>query len=92
MSFKNELVQTISDLEQNDWTGTYDDGTPIVWHNEDLSKMSHNEIENFMAGDLSLAHVYFKDLNVVKYIRDENYGSMDVIGNGFYNTINMCPQ
>ena len=31
--------------------------------------------------NLSLVHIYFKELGVVKYERDERYGIMDVIGN-----------
>ena len=34
-----------------------------------------------MAGDMSLVHINFKDNNVEKYMKDENYGSMDLIGN-----------
>ena len=29
----------------------------------------------------SMVHIYFKELGIVKYSRDELYGTMDVIGN-----------
>ena len=30
---------------------------------------------------MSLLHVYFKDLGVIKYTREESYGAIDLIGN-----------
>ena len=32
------------------------------------------------ASNLSLVHIYFKDLGIVKYSREENFGLMDLIG------------
>ena len=36
-----------------------------------------------MANGLSLVHIYFKDVGVMKYTRDESYGVMDLIGISF---------
>ena len=33
-------------------------------------------------GQISLLRIYFKELGVVRYSREENYGLMDVVGNG----------
>ena len=52
----------------------------MQWNGQALSRMRRDEIESFVAGDLSLVHVYFEDLNVLEYIREENYGSMELIG------------
>ena len=38
------------------------------------------DFENKFANGLSLVHVYFKELEIVKYSKQENYGMMDLIG------------
>lgn len=89
MARQNKIVATIGVLEYNDWTGLDENDTPIEWEGENLAELSSfvdeerkkEEIEQHMAGDLSLAHIYFKDINVVKYQKEENYGSMDLVGN-----------
>ena len=40
-----------------------------------------SERQKIMASDLSLMHVYFKELHVRKYLREENFGTVDAIGN-----------
>ena len=72
-----EILLKVEDL---DWRGTYEDGTPMQWNGQTLSGMGHDVIESFVVGDLSLIHVYYQDLNIVEYIREENYGTMDLIG------------
>ena len=73
-------MQILLKLEDLDWRGTYEAGTPMQWNGQTLSGMGHDVMESFVAGDLSLIHVYYKDLNVVEYIREENFGTMDLIG------------
>ena len=70
----------LSELEDLDWSGNYENGTSMQWNGQTLSGMQRDEIESFIAGDLSLIHVYYKDLSVVEYIREENYGTMDLVG------------
>ena len=41
----------------------------------------------------TLMHIYFKELGVVKYQRDELYGIMDVIGkNGAWGTCHLMAE
>jgi hypothetical protein len=38
------------------------------------------ETDDQLFEGMSLVHVYFKDLEIVKYSKQENYGMMDLIG------------
>ena len=42
------------------------------------SKRAYAKLNNFKTST-SLVHIYFKRLGIVKYIKDERYGTMDVI-------------
>lgn len=39
------------------------------------------EDQTSMKNDMALVHIYFKELGIVKYSRDQLYSIMDVIGN-----------
>ena len=39
-----------------------------------------DEIEGLFGKKMSLVHVYFKDLEVTKFSKQENFGIMDLIG------------
>ena len=38
------------------------------------------KLEEKLGAQMSLIHIYFKELEVVKYSKQENYGTMDLIG------------
>ena len=40
----------------------------------------------------TLMHIYFKELGVVKYQRDELYGAMDVIGESRFCNSVLCSE
>ena len=75
-----------------------DDGEAIEWDGWNLatcseagsdvsndSKKQCTEFDrmNLIAGDLSMMHVYFKDTYIRKYLKEENFGTADAIGNFF---------
>ena len=47
------------------------------------------ELETSMKNSMSLVHIYFKELGIVKYSREELYSIMDVIGKPF-RMMNFC--
>ena len=83
------------DLEANEWSGVDEEGNPIAWNGWNMKKCTRlawaddlgngpctsNERKRIFAGDISLMHVYFKDLNIRKYLKEENFGVVDAIGN-----------
>ena len=73
-----------------------DDGEAIEWDGWNLETCSKagsdvsNDSEkqcteldrmNLIAGDLSMMHVYFKDTHIRKYLKEENFGTAEAIGN-----------
>ena len=48
-------------------------------HDPTFWEKTKEEVKH-LTEDLSIINVYFKDLGIVKYSKDENYGLMDVIG------------
>ena len=60
----NNLVKKIADVVKDD----------------SLEKQTKNAEKRTLADGLSLIHVYFKELEVVKYSKEENYGLMELIG------------
>ena len=69
--FQNSKKKTVSRL-----VGKID----AVEANDTASKEEKKKALTTLGEGLSLIHVYFKDLEVVKYSKEENYGLMDVIG------------
>jgi amiloride-sensitive sodium channel len=59
----------------------------ILWylnetiHNTTKTKKKNElkDVYHFVVNSSSLVHIYFKELGIVKYSRDELYGIMDVI-------------
>lgn len=51
-----------------------------VMENTDLNPEEKDTKYEALGEKISLVHVYFKELEVVKYSKQENYGIMDLIG------------
>ena len=45
------------------------------------NQCTRKERKKIIAGDLSMMHVYFKDTHIRKYLKEENFGTVDAIGN-----------
>lgn len=80
----NEMLETIEILYFNGWTGLDENGEPIKWDGINLNEMQSREIKQFLTDDFSLVHVYFKDLHILKYQKEKNYGAMELIGSFLY--------
>ena len=50
-------------------------------HNVGTDSGVQQETSDQLVTGMSLVHVYFKELEIVKYSKQENYGIMDLIGN-----------
>ena len=48
----------------------------------------HDKLREEVLEKGTLMHIYFKELGVVKYQRDELYGAMDVIGKSRFCRLN----
>ena len=94
---KNEILDVISLLEENDWSGVNEDGDAIEWDGWNLETClrewddgsfpkfcSYLRRRAIVAGDLSLMHVYFKETHMRKYLKEENFGTVDAIGKHFW--------
>ena len=46
---------------------------------EEKAERYQNQLDNMM-GNLTMVHIYFGDLGITKYAREELYGLIDVIG------------
>ena len=82
-------------LEENDWSGVDGDGKPVEWDGWNMEtctregwettrgfdRCTYSDKQQILAGDLSLMHVYFKDTHIRKYLKEENFGTVDAIGN-----------
>ena len=91
----NNLLQVIGKLEDNDYSGVDGDGKPVEWDGWNMKtctregwetsrgfdRCTRSDKEEILAGDLTLMHVYFKDTHIRKYLKDENFGTVDAIGN-----------
>ena len=88
-------------LEENDWSGVDGDGKPVEWDGWNMEtctregwetsrgfdRCTHGDKQEILAGDLTLVHVYFKDTHIRKYLKEENFGTVDAIGNILWITI-----
>ena len=88
-------MEVIRMLEDNDWSGVDGDGKPVKWDGWNMKtctregwetsrgfdRCTRSDKEEILAGDFSLMHVYFKDTHIRKYLKDENFGTVDAIGN-----------
>ena len=55
---------------------------PSEWDEEnEEGYCSQYKREEVLAQDLSLIHVYFKDTHIRKYLKEQNFGLVDAIGN-----------
>ncbi len=72
------LVQKIASLETNQTSAR---NRFLLWRLQDRLK----ELE----GNTSLVHIYFKELGIIKYSKDELYGAMDVIA-AFGGIVGLC--
>ena len=91
--YRNEFLEVVSILEQNDWEGLDENGSPVIWNDWNLENCSRQELygwshsdhcsyeerQEIMAGDVSLMHVYFKTPYLREYTKEQNYGPVDVI-------------
>ena len=91
----NKLLEVIHMLEHHDWSGVDGDGTPVKWDGWNMKtctregwetsrgfdRCTHSDKQEILVGDFSLMHVYFKDTHIRKYLKDENFGTVDAIGN-----------
>ena len=59
-------------------TTTNSNNAPL--NNDPQNSDSQEETDDQLFEGMSLVHVYFKDLEIVKYSKQENYGMMDLIG------------
>ena len=98
----NELVWIIWDLEHNDWSGKDEDGEDIVWDGmnmatctrddpdwwDDGEECSSHKRTEIIAQDLSLMHVYFKQTHIRKYLKEQNFGTVEAIGSYKYLSTN----
>ena len=92
---RNNLLQVISVLEDNDWSGVDGDGKPVEWDGWNMKTCTRKGLETsrgfdrctqsdkqeILAEDLTLMHVYFKDTHIRKYLKQQNFGTVDAIGN-----------
>ena len=91
----NKVLLVGITLKDNEWSGVDEEGNPIAWNGWNMKKCTRlawaddlgngpctsSERQRIFAGDISLMHVYFKDLNIRKYLKEENFGVVDAIGN-----------
>ena len=94
----SEFAWMVYHLEQNDWSGVYEDGEAIVWDGLNMENCKGDEAfgwgkeneaaycsdhkrQELIAQDLSLMHVYFKETHIRKYLKEQNFGWVDAIGN-----------
>ena len=49
----------------------------------DRKKGAYDQEKEFFLEDLTVVNVYFKELGIIHYTRDELYGIIDVIGEAF---------
>ena len=94
----NEFYSIVLRLEDNDWKGVDENGEAIVWDDLNMENCSRgktveidggfcsdNKRQELIARDLSLMHVYFKETHIRKYLKQQNFGWVDAIGNFVYN-------
>ena len=91
----SKLFEVIRVLEDNDYSGVDGDGKPVQWDGWNMEtctregwetsrgfdRCTRSDKEEILAGDFSLMHVYFKDTHIRKYLKQENFGTVDAIGN-----------